>query len=172
MSKEASKRPLVFEDAKILFRNFSGVEGTYNRKGDRNFVLLLEEDVAQGMAEDGWNIKWLKARNEDEEPQAYVEVAVNFRGRPPRVVMITSRGKTQIGEDEVSILDWAEIRKTDLIIRPYHWEVSGKTGVKAYLQALYVTIEEDELELKYVDVPDSAVSSMSPYTDDLEQELQ
>jgi hypothetical protein len=34
-------------------------------------------------------------------------------------------------------------------VRPYAWDVNGKTGVKAYLKTLFVTIDEDALELKY-----------------------
>lgn len=147
---------VVLEDVRIVFRNFSGKEGQYNREGDRNFAVLLEDNLADAMARDGWNVKYLKPREEGDSPQPYIQVAVNFRGRPPRIVIITSRGRTQLSEDEVNILDWAEIRKTDLIIRPYEWAVNGKTGIKAYLQSIFVTIEEDALELKYADVPDSA----------------
>ena len=145
---------VVMENVRIVFRNFKGKEGMYNREGDRNFAVLLDERTAKAMAEDGWNVKHLKAREEGDEEQAYLQVSVNFKGRPPRIVMITSRGRTDLGEDECELLDWADIRQVDLIVRPYDWSVNGKTGTKAYLKSLFVTIEEDELELKYASMDD------------------
>jgi hypothetical protein len=142
---------VLMEGVRIIFRNFAGKEGQYNREGDRNFAVLLDDTIANSMAEDGWNVKWLKSREEDEEesPQAYLQVSVNFKGRPPRVVLITSRGRTNLSEDQVEMLDWADIKNVDLIVRPYEWVVNQKSGIKAYLQSIYVTIEEDALELKY-----------------------
>jgi hypothetical protein len=139
------------EGVRIIFRNFAGKEGKYNREGDRNFAVLLDNEVANAMAEDNWNVKWLQPRGEDEEetPQAYLPVSLSYKGRPPRVVMITSRGRSNLDEDQVEILDWATIVNVDLIVRPYEWTVNGKTGIKAYLQSIYITIEEDELERKY-----------------------
>lgn len=140
---------VVMENVRIIFRNFAGREGMYNREGDRNFCVVLDPETADKMAEDEWNIKVLEARDEDETDTPYLPVAVNFRGRPPRVVIVTSRGRNTLSEDEVELLDWADIENVDLIVRPYEWAVNGKTGVKAYLQSIYVTIEEDPLELKY-----------------------
>ncbi len=142
---------VLMEGVRIIFRNFSGKEGQYNREGDRNFSVLLDEKVAEEMAQDGWNVKMLQPRSEDEgeEPQAYLPVSVNFKGRPPRIVLITSRGRTNLYEDSIEMLDWADIINVDLIVRPYEWTVNQKSGIKAYLQSIYVTIEEDALELKY-----------------------
>ncbi len=147
----APDNTVLMEGVRIIFRNFTGKEGQYNREGDRNFAVLLDDSTAHAMAEDNWNVKWLRPRNEDEEdsPQAYLPVSVNFKGRPPRIVVITSRGRSNLDESTVEMLDWADILNVDLIIRPYEWTVNDKSGIKAYLQSIYVTIEEDPLERKY-----------------------
>ena len=148
-------RSVVLEDVRIIFRNFQGKEGDYNREGDRNFGVLLTTELAHAMEGDGWNVKWLKPRQEDDLPQAWLPVAIKYgRGRPPKVALITSKGRNLIGEDEIETLDWVDIRKIDMIIRPHNWTVSGSSGIKAYLKSMFVTIEEDFLDLKYADLED------------------
>lgn len=142
-------------NAKIGFRNFSGKEGKFNPAGKRNFCVFLDKDVAERLAADGWNIRWLRPRNEDEESQAYMQVEVSFKNIPPTVVQITHRGKTRLDEDTVGGLDWAELANVDLIIRPYNWQVNASTGVKAYLKAMYVTLNEDEFAEKYDALPEA-----------------
>src|SRR5919205_38637 len=106
----ADRKPnITLEGVRIAFRNFSGKEGQYNREGDRNFAAILPNEIAEQMAQDGWNIKYLKPRDEEEQPQAYIQVAVSYKNatRPPRVVMLTKKGRTPLGESEINILDWA-----------------------------------------------------------------
>lgn len=143
------QKTFMIEDARLVFRNFSGKEGQYNREGDRNFSVFLSEDVVEIMIKDGWNVKFLSSRDEDEVDRAYIQIAVNFNNRPPRIVMITSTARTNLTEESVGVLDWAAIETCDLIARAYDWSVNGKTGTKAYLQSMFVTIEEDALERKY-----------------------
>lgn len=145
---------LVMEDARIVFRNFAGKEGMYNREGDRNFCVLLEPKLAETMAKDGWNIKTLRPREEGEEGTPYIQVSVGFKGRPPRIVLISSKGRVDLGQHECEILDWVDIKQCDLIIRPYNWSVNGKSGVKAYLKSIFIIMNEDYLELKYAEVPE------------------
>ena len=164
-------QPVVLEGCRIIFRNFSGAEGKYNAAGKRNFNVLLDDETAEAMLADGWNVKYLQPREEGDVPQPRVEVEVSFKPgtQPPRIIMITSRGKTTLTEDMVSLLDWAEIEHVDLIIRPYQWEVNDKTGVKAYLKSIYITIHEDELEKKYIDVPDTGQGAHYEKESDIEE---
>lgn len=157
-----ASKTITFEGVRIGFRNFSGAEGKFNRAGDRNFVIFLETAEAEQLASEGFNIKYLKPRDEQEEPQAYLAVKVNFRGRPPKIMMVTSKGKTPIGEDTVNILDWADLRSVDLIINSFEWEVNGKTGITAYLKSMYATLEEDDLDRKYSDTPDTGQAPLIP----------
>jgi hypothetical protein len=152
---------ITIEDAKIVFVNFSGKEDNFNREGNRNFCVFLDDDTAAKLLADGWNVKGLKSREAGEPDQPLLEVAVAFKVRPPRIIMIgeTTRRRTELDEDSCEILDQVDRVMVDLSISPYHWEVNGKTGIKAYLKAIYVIIEEDYLDLKYAAMDDLPTNS-------------
>lgn len=164
---------VTIKDATIRFRNFAGRAEKYNAKGDRNFTIFLRPEDSEALTAMGLNVKTLPVRPgyEEESPQDILKVKVKFGDYPPRLVMVTSRGRTQLGEDEAMLLDAAEISKVDLILSPSYWEVDGNSGIACYLKAIYVTIVEDELEIAYGDIPD-ATSSMRgrEYTVEFEDE--
>ena len=145
---------VLIEGARIIRRNFSGREELYNPAGKRNILVLLEdEQLVKDMIQDGWNVKTLRPREEGEEPGHAIKVTIAFKARPPKVVMITSKNRTELGQDEIGMLDFVRFKLVDLIFVPYKWTVerTGEEGISAYLKTMYVTIDEDELELKYAE---------------------
>lgn len=155
---------LTIEDAELRFKNFSGRQGRYNAEGNRNFCVLLNPDDAQSLINEGWNIRFLQPRDPEEEPVPYMQIKVAYSDRSKPVVWLVSEingepvKKNKLGENEIDILDWAEIKHVDMVIRPYNYDVNGKKGIKGYLKSMYVTIAEDPFASRYLDVPESAMS--------------
>lgn len=147
-------KPVSLENVRIGFRNFEGKEGKFNKKGDRNFAVFLNRELAEAMAADGWNVKFPKdnpnAVDPDEDDRdPYIQVSVGFDFYPPNIFLISNDTPTKIGENEVAMLDWAEIENVDLVLRPYEWSVNRNSGIKAYLKAGYFTIVTDKFAAKY-----------------------
>lgn len=164
-SKKVKKvPPITIQDAVLRYKNFSGAAKKFNAKGLRNFHVVLEPDLAQVLEKDGWNVKWHDPREEGDDPWASIKVTVRFDNYPPRIVLITQSNKTVLDEETVDILDWAEIVKVDLVLSPSQWEVQGKTGIKAYLSKMFVTLSEDDLEAKYSAYP--SARRQQPHEDD------
>lgn len=127
------------DDARICFRNFSGEAGKYNREGDRNFAVVIpDQEIADEMIDRGWNVKIKEPREEGEDPFMYLTVKVKFNGNGPHVYVQSGRSMNQLDEESVGMIDDIDISSVDLDIRPYEWEVNGKTGVTAYLQSMKV----------------------------------
>lgn len=145
---------LILENADVIWRNFAGREKPFNQAGDRNFCINLDTDLAMRLKEKGWNIKQHKIREEGEDPRYYTQVAVKYDKRPPKVVLITARGRLELGEDDLSTLDWADVENWDVVVNPYQWNVNGETGIKGYLKMIFVKLNENVFELKYSDLDD------------------
>ena len=146
------RETLNIEGAIVRFQNFSGREDRFNAAGDRNFTVVIDNaDVAQQLADDGWNIKLSKPRDEDAEPERRLPVKVSYKIRPPRVFIVDRNGniKQELFEDTVGCLDSLDIIQADLIINPSRWEVNGATGIKAYLKTGYFMVNDDPFEGKY-----------------------
>ena len=151
MEKGIVRNNITIEGARIIFRDFSGEKNRYNN--DKTFTLALEEELADRLYDDGWPVRWLEPRNDDDGRTPILTVKLMFGKYPPQVVMITGGKKKVLGENEVHILDWANFENVDVKITPYNYDFNGKKGVKAYLKSLWVTIAEDEFERKYQSIP-------------------
>lgn len=158
--RRKEKVTVIFRDTAIIFKNIKGEERKYNRAGERNFSIMVGEDVANQLKEQGWNVKPLRRQEEDDEQLYHLKVKVSYANQPPQIWLVSNidpdtglgRNRTMLGENLVGMLDDLDYTRIDLVIQAYDWNVSGNTGRTAYLRSMYFTMYEDELAMEYSNV--------------------
>lgn len=149
--KQRDDGVIEVRNAKITFRNFEGREAKYNNRGSKNFVIVIEdENVANKLSSEGWNVKPFSTPNDDGKFNYKWPVAVSFSKRPPKIVKVINNKQFIMDEESIKDLDYAVLDRVDVAINPYHWtKDDGSTGIKAYLKTLYVTIRPEDFEEDY-----------------------
>lgn len=130
---------------RMRFKNFSGKATQKNNEGNRNFSIIIPEDLAQQLNEEGWNVRYREI-----DDQWLLKVHVSYQYKKPDIKTITTNSKvvTRITERTVDQLDWASIESYDVNI-----EASNKTYLNgegrethsAYLQSMNVYVTEDPI---------------------------
>lgn len=143
---------LQIDDARIIYRNFSGEASQFNRAGDRNFSILIDtEEAKDALVNEGWNVKIKPAREEGDMPFMHLPVKVKFNDRGPAVYLKSGGNMRKLDESTVGLLDNVDILSVDLDIRPYDWDVNGKSGRTAYLQSICVTQDVDRFAQRFAE---------------------
>lgn len=146
----APKGIIQMDDAKLIFKNFEGRGDKFNREGDRNFSILIEDpETAEALQERGWNVKIKDGRDEDDGPFMRLPVKIKFSDYGPHVYLMTGDRRNKLDEESIGMLDSIDIENVDLDIRPYDWEVNGRKGRTAYLQSMEVTQRIDRFAARY-----------------------
>ena len=141
---------LQIEDARIIYRNFAGIGSKYNRDGDRNFAVIIpNQEIADELIADGWAVKIKPPRDDDDSPFMYLPVKVKFNNRGPAAYVKSGNSVQRLNEDTIGMLDEIDIQSVDMDLRAYDWEVNGKTGRSAYLQAINVIQNIDRFGAQY-----------------------
>lgn len=146
----APKGIIQMDDAKLIFKNFEGRGDKFNREGDRNFSILIEDpETADALQERGWNVKIKDGRDEDDGPFMRLPVKLKFSDYGPHVYLLTGDRRNKLDEESIGMLDNIDIENVDLDVRPYDWEVNGRKGRTAYLQSMEVTQRIDRFAARY-----------------------
>lgn len=147
---------LLIDDAVITHRNFEGRGDKYNREGDRNFSVIIDDEaIAEALQNDtnehgvGWNVKIKPPRDEDAARFMFLPVKVKLNERGPKVYLITAGRVNELDEESISILDDIDIESVNLDIRPYDGIMSGKPFRSAYLQGIEVIQKIDRFTAKH-----------------------
>ena len=142
----------------IIFKNFEGRGDKFNREGDRNFSLRIDdENTADALVKEGWNVRIKEGRDEDEGPFMRLPIKVKFTNYGPNVYLRTGNRVNELNEESIACLDNIEIDSVNMDIRPYDWDVNGRTGRTAYLQSMEVVQRIDRFAARYANKNDEEV---------------
>lgn len=146
---------LEFNDARIVYRNFSGAVGKFNVNGERTFSVVIgngtldgkelsSDEICDELEKDGWHIKRKPPVEDGEDPFNTLSIKVKFmEGRNPAIYIDDGEITKQIGEDVIGMIDDLNITSVDMDVRPYHWEMGSNSGTTAYLQSICVMFQPD-----------------------------
>lgn len=145
------KGNLVIDDARIIYRNFTGAPSQYNREGDRNFSLVISDpEIADALKAEGWNVKIRAPREEGDTPFMHLPVKCRFNDYGPTVYLRSGKNMVKLDEESVAQLDHIGIDHVDMEIRPYDWSrPDGSSGRSAYLASMCVTQKVDRYMAMY-----------------------
>lgn len=149
----ANVNNINIEGATIIWKNFSGERDKFN-PGKRGFSVVIDDaTTADELKNEGWNVKErpLQEGADPSEQEWTLPVKLNMN-RYTQVWLIVGNHKTLLDENTVAQLDVVDIVDCDISIRPYEWEMSGRTGITAYVDSMYVTIRENKFADKYADL--------------------
>lgn len=137
---------VLFEDTKFIYKtNFSGDPdrdgyGSTTRKG---CVIIPDEELAQALLADGFNVKISRPTIEGAEPQHYINIIVNYESKwPPKIYLVSGeKGRVLLDRDSVGMIDDIYVRNVNVSLSPH---INKRTGRKTlYVDTMYVEQEID-----------------------------
>ena len=131
---------LIIDGADLIFKNFSGRETAFNRFGERNFGVIIDDnDWVQALQLIGWNVK------KTADGVYFLSVSVRLPSNPPEPTVTvahkysdrTVQATYKVDGQEIGDLDNMTLTNCMLEIRGCRYEINGKSGIKAFLSSLW-----------------------------------
>lgn len=144
---------VTIRDANVITRNsnFSGVpKNEFDKKGDRYVFIRLDEDLANKLEQDGWNVKWTKPKidHPEWEPYPFIKAKINFNLRQkPAIYMVTKRNRTLLNEETIDQLEGCYFEKVDITLENIFYTRYNQHSVIVNIG--FFTIEPNELYDEY-----------------------
>lgn len=144
---------LTLFDAKFFGRpNFAGEMDRF-KDDRRKFTVLIPNDVADGLRQQGWNVKTLiptpEQVSEGMTELSHLKVMIDD-GSQVYIKMGPEGQPEQLTVAMFGVIDRSRITEMDMEIRAWEYDAEERPGqYSARLVAIYCTIEHNALMAKY-----------------------
>lgn len=145
-------RNIEIDDCRIMWRNFSGMEGNYPDPSNRGFAVVIpEQELADELIERGWNVTVRPPRNADDSPLYLLKVKFNYDrpGLEPSAYLQTGKNLRSLNEQTIGTLDKVDIKSVSLDVRKSEWNRGGRSGVTNYLQSVKIIQQVDRFAAEF-----------------------
>lgn len=141
------------EDVKVkwAFSHFDGREDTFNAEGDYNFQVILSDEQAEQLREEGWNVRTRDGYEEGDPPEHLLKVKISYKYTPPKIYLIKGERKLRAEPRDLADIRRDTCEQLDVIITPSRWVVGANTGITAYAKEVYAKVKESRFSSKYAD---------------------
>jgi hypothetical protein len=141
---------------KWAFSHFDGREDTFNAEGDHNFTVMLDEEFARKLMDDGWSVRVMDGYEEGDPQEYLLKVKISYKFEPPKVYLIKTNAEGVPRKIRADQRDLSDIRRDtteniDVIITPSRWVHGQNTGITAYVKELYATVRQSRFAEQYAD---------------------
>lgn len=177
------RNTLTLLDCELEGKNFSGSTGLwwdkFNDGTKRKVAIKLTEEEANWFASQGAKVRVMEPNEKYPDPKFFIEVNISYKGKHapapgqawntyehgPRIVMVVPGGTNRdLTEETVGNLDRSYITKIDMEINLGQAKLrdgsrvmrNGVPGITLYAERIFATVERNELEARYEDIPAEA----------------
>ena len=154
---ERKPRSIIIDgivDREVQSRNFKGEEKkdkvtgrTVNSPGRRNFLLILNEEIAEELKDRGCEVKYKKVTNPNDVPEPFISVTVSYYLRPVDAYIISKGVTTPLDEAHVGKIDAVDIKNMAIELE-FGKEKVHQAGASAGLS--YVPIFANQIWVEVV----------------------
>lgn len=148
---------IAIENTKFIFRtNFFGDpdRDTYGSDARRANIIIPDEEQAQQLIEQGFNVKVTRPREGAEEgfiPEYFVAIGVNYESNwPPKIYLVSGEAEpVLLNEESVGCLDMCQVQNVNVVLNPYQNQRTGRKSL--YVRTMYVEqdINDDPFASRY-----------------------
>ena len=152
--REERPKNLIMKHAQLMggpYRNFSGAPDAKTPAGKRTICVVLDEETAKALKEEGWNVKSTKP-SDGYEPTLYLKVNVSYMFSEPDIEVFDNDAYENgvfFNERMVGKLDKRRIKYVDVNISPsskkYEHPDGSPATYAAYLETMNVVVENDPI---------------------------
>lgn len=141
------------EDVKVkwAFSHFDGRADTFNDEGDHNFTIILPEETAMQLREEGWNVKAREPLEEGDPMEYTLQVKISYKYDAPRIFLIKNDRKVRAEQADLAEIRRDSTEQIDVVITPSRWVNGARSGITAYTKELYAKVRPSRFEEKYAD---------------------